>query len=279
MDKVLEVHAWRHDAHGFVAHDNATATIVAAFTGTDPFSLPDWIDDLDVVKADFPFPGCGGAAAGPCRVHRGFLEAYLQIREQVLDALSALRRLHAASPLLLTGHSLGGALATFAALDVIHLLNDSVPVLYTFGKPRVGNRAFQVRAHVLVCVCAAMDGWMDAMVGWMAWMDPSMAPAPPNSTTQPCTHAHTQEFVDASLAWAGASSLFRVGHHRDPVPHLPPQLLGFRHAGREVYYPGAVAEDGAYVVCEKVRGRSTKMACVVFDWMILGGRKCMACLP
>ena len=46
--------------------------------------------------------------------------------------------------ILLTGHSLGGALATLAAYDIRVSLN--VPPCqiecYTFGAPRVGNYAF-----------------------------------------------------------------------------------------------------------------------------------------
>lgn len=43
--------------------------------------------------------------------------------------------------LYITGHSMGAAIATLAA---IHLQQDGMPVesLYTFGCPRVGNQAF-----------------------------------------------------------------------------------------------------------------------------------------
>jgi predicted lipase len=41
-----------------------------------------------------------------------------------------------------TGHSLGGALATFAALDVKKNHPTRSAVLYTFGQPRNGNEAF-----------------------------------------------------------------------------------------------------------------------------------------
>lgn len=45
-------------------------------------------------------------------------------------------------PVVVTGHSLGGALATLAAVDVT-LNRPHVPVdLYTFGAPRIGNKAF-----------------------------------------------------------------------------------------------------------------------------------------
>lgn len=147
MDKVVEIHAWRHDAHGFVGHnhDNASSPIVAAFTGTDPLSLPDWVDDLDFVKTAYPSPPFACPPGGHCRVHQGFLEAYLQMREQVLDGLRTLRQAYPEAPILLTGHSLGGVFATFAAIDVLHALKESVQALYTFGKPRVGNWAWQVR--------------------------------------------------------------------------------------------------------------------------------------
>jgi predicted lipase len=42
-----------------------------------------------------------------------------------------------------TGHSLGGALATFAILDLKETFNFSNPIrFYTFGSPRVGNQNF-----------------------------------------------------------------------------------------------------------------------------------------
>lgn len=40
----------------------------------------------------------------------------------------------------ITGHSLGGALATLAALDHRRRYPDSKVTMYNFGSPRVGNR-------------------------------------------------------------------------------------------------------------------------------------------
>lgn len=44
----------------------------------------------------------------------------------------------------LTGHSLGGALATLAAYDIAALWPTMAVSCYTFGAPRTGNRAFAV---------------------------------------------------------------------------------------------------------------------------------------
>jgi predicted lipase len=48
---------------------------------------------------------------------------------------------HPGAPIFVTGHSLGGALAVIAALDLKLSLNVKVTV-YTYGQPRVGNAKF-----------------------------------------------------------------------------------------------------------------------------------------
>lgn len=42
---------------------------------------------------------------------------------------------------IITGHSLGAAVSTFAALDIHHRIRP-VKSLYNFGSPRVGNAHF-----------------------------------------------------------------------------------------------------------------------------------------
>ena len=48
--------------------------------------------------------------------------------------------------ILVTGHSLGGALATLAAYDISRAMEwvskPTKVICYTFGAPRVGNHAF-----------------------------------------------------------------------------------------------------------------------------------------
>jgi hypothetical protein len=48
-------------------------------------------------------------------------------------------------PLYITGHSLGGALATVALryLEKVEGLKDQIAACYTFGSPRVGNADFE----------------------------------------------------------------------------------------------------------------------------------------
>jgi len=63
---------------------------------------------------------------------------------QVRSAVKTLLNLHGQdSPILFTGHSLGGALATFAILDIKNTLKPPGTLkFYSFGSPRIGNDVF-----------------------------------------------------------------------------------------------------------------------------------------
>lgn len=85
---------------------------------------------------------------GEAWVHSGFLSAYDSVRGPVLGLVDA--ALAGEDPqtwtVLLTGHSLGGALATLCAFDLSHRSwgSRACPHLqmYNYGSPRVGNKAF-----------------------------------------------------------------------------------------------------------------------------------------
>src|SRR5262249_24342235 len=73
---------------------------------------------------------------GPDGMHRGFRRALDQVWDDLETHLDELR----SRPLWLTGHSLGGALATLAAARLATTRGGKG--LYTFGCPRVGNATF-----------------------------------------------------------------------------------------------------------------------------------------
>jgi len=105
---------------------------VVSFRGTQLVSFFDALADFAtdamlVPKADL---------RGGGRAHSGFLDAL----EPVWEAL--VRSLRGTGPVLLTGHSLGGALATLAARWAIAERAFDVRGLCTFGAPRVGDAAF-----------------------------------------------------------------------------------------------------------------------------------------
>jgi len=113
---------------GFVSVDDQSGIILLCFRGTA--NLPGWMTDFDAFQQACP--------KDPLYVHYGFLRALDEVWDHVQAALPT-------DPggrgVWVTGHSLGGALATLAAArlcDAKYPLN----VVYTFGSPRVGNPDF-----------------------------------------------------------------------------------------------------------------------------------------
>jgi hypothetical protein len=111
----------RGDTQGFIAI--AADVVLVAFRGTE--SIGDWIDDLSVLPVARPYGS----------VHSGFLTAFSRVDADIRVALPAATV--AGRKVWMTGHSLGGALATVAAAE----LKDALPVtgIYTYGQPRLGD--------------------------------------------------------------------------------------------------------------------------------------------
>lgn len=113
---------------GFIWH--SADEIVIAFRGTS--STSNWIADALATQQKFKWAKDAGLS------HRGFTGIYASARRQIH---SALRRLPQDKALYITGHSLGAALATLCAMDIAANAN-RVPILFTFGSPRVGDLDF-----------------------------------------------------------------------------------------------------------------------------------------
>jgi hypothetical protein len=109
--------------------------IVLSFRGATPTRHRNWITDLTAHRQ--PYPGLRGAT-----VHKGFYNAYLAISRQVNRAARSLLANCKGCHVYITGHSMGGAIATLAAADLYALTPDLT--VYTFGSPRVGDENFAI---------------------------------------------------------------------------------------------------------------------------------------
>ncbi|MFC5649348.1 lipase family protein [Paenibacillus solisilvae] len=114
---------------GFVIESDRAA--ILAFRGTS--SATDWVTDMIAEQIAFKPVANGGST------HKGFTDIYMSARSQLFSLLD---KLPASKPLFITGHSLGGALATLAAMDIASNRQHDQVVLYTFGSPRVGDPKF-----------------------------------------------------------------------------------------------------------------------------------------
>jgi predicted lipase len=118
---------------GYVAYSPGNKAIIVAFRGSD--NTKNWIDDFDFLQ--IAYVRCAG-----CLMHNGFYLAYLSIASKMKAQIEFLLQKYRGSPIYVTGHSLGGALATVAAIDIKHVYNPSSMKVYTFGQPRVGNSLY-----------------------------------------------------------------------------------------------------------------------------------------
>jgi triacylglycerol lipase len=113
---------------GLVAWSASTSTAIVAIRGTK--TIWEWLGDFDAA----PVPWLPKASDG--LVHMGFQLVYEHIGSSLRNILTA--NCKAAKRVLVTGHSLGGAVAVLAAFDIFESMGFTVvPELYTFA----GHRA------------------------------------------------------------------------------------------------------------------------------------------
>lgn len=117
----------RAAAQGFLAWTDEL--VMVTFRGTE--STADWLSNLNVSTR--VIPGVGA-------VHAGFLGQFEALRPE----LERLLRGRANLPLLVTGHSLGGAIAVLAATSWAN--SRPVRALYTYGQPAVAKDTSGARA-------------------------------------------------------------------------------------------------------------------------------------
>lgn len=135
-----------------VAHGNDKhGAIIVAFRGT--YSITNTVVDLSTVPQEYvPYPSPEDGGDSPpkepehrchnCTVHMGFLASWTVAREDVLPTLKLLVSQYPDYPIYLIGHSLGGAVAALAALEMKVILDWHNITVTTFGEPRVGNGGF-----------------------------------------------------------------------------------------------------------------------------------------
>jgi predicted lipase len=112
---------------GAIDRDDTNGIGIVAIRGTR--TDKEWIDDFEFAAVRFdevpdrPF------------VHDGFHKLYLTLRQSMKDGLAKLRPVNR---IIVTGHSLGAAVATLCVMDLISNGDGSIPFEgCTFASPRV----------------------------------------------------------------------------------------------------------------------------------------------
>lgn len=113
---------------GYVLISSKDNIAVIVFTGTS--FLDEWQEDFNI---DQTAPTYLHNYTNGILMHSGFSFIYSSLKAQITSLLSGL----SVNTLYITGHSLGGALATVCAFDLAGI--QPTPIVYTFASPRVFN--------------------------------------------------------------------------------------------------------------------------------------------
>jgi hypothetical protein len=129
---------------GLVLQAQGVQDVVIAIRGTE--GILEWVQDARFSQIPCPFLASAG------NTEDGFTDMYSSFRvgsaanaAKLIDALPTLQfpvAVGPATPVVVCGHSLGGALATLLVLDVAANSPFKNPTAYTYASPRVGDSTF-----------------------------------------------------------------------------------------------------------------------------------------
>ncbi|MGA9490635.1 MAG: lipase family protein [Mycobacterium sp.] len=138
---------------GLMGHNPTSRTAFMSFRGTS--DIDEWVANIDAVPDDYrPISGFG-------QVHAGFQDVYQLVRANIAANLATATT--GCDQILITGHSLGGALAVLAAPDVARNMppNTIEPRLVTFAGPRVGLSDFAASFNAAIESCFRVVNFLD----------------------------------------------------------------------------------------------------------------------
>lgn len=116
-----------------VVSDEEEDEILVGFRGT-LLTIPQWTSNLEI-KFEKWIEGS---------VHEGFHQRYLEILSPALTYIRNARKRLPHADLIITGHSMGGAVATLFASKLVDMNEPALTpnAVYTYGSPRVGDKTF-----------------------------------------------------------------------------------------------------------------------------------------
>lgn len=205
--KILEhQHSHRYTNRGYLAVDHAKKRLVLAFCGSKTWI--DWILDVSFSKTVFHPENSHSASTAihrkhcgrnQCRIHLGFHTSIKSLFPSFHSEVDRLLDQYPDYKIWVTGHSLGGAMALLAGIEL--RMSGHKPLVFTAGGPRVGN--------------VEMASYVDELFKV-------------DELHQSMESEYTQ-FRDRN------GVLIRLTHTGDAVPQAPPESLGYHHSGVELH--------------------------------------------
>lgn len=133
---------------GVLWWDSVKKVAYIIFRGT--YNITEWIEDFNYNQESLPkIPTKNNQVLfdlGPVvqkmtnkpMIHDGFLEIYTKFQQDLLAQLKIL----SPNQIIISGHSMGAAIATICGIDIIQISDYPNPIVYNFASPRIGNFEF-----------------------------------------------------------------------------------------------------------------------------------------
>ncbi|MUL82969.1 MULTISPECIES: lipase family protein [unclassified Mycolicibacterium] len=139
---------------GLLGNNPAVKTAFVSFRGT--LTAAEWLDNLDIATTTYrPVANFG-------QVHMGWMTLYETIRDSLVSNLAA--ACAGCDQLLVTGHSLGAALAVLAAPDILRNMPPNLePKVTTFAGPRAGLHDFAAAFNMTIESCFRVVNQIDVV--------------------------------------------------------------------------------------------------------------------
>jgi len=153
VDRVVNDDVGYEDMQAFTGWDPVNSRIIISFRGSA--NAGNWLDNINFSPENYV--NRGGTSA---TVHPGFFSGWEDLEQGgMTEAIRDIVNAHPGANILVTGHSLGGALATICAVELgQNEAYNTLPIgaidVITFGSPRVGNTAFKALFNGIV-----RDSW------------------------------------------------------------------------------------------------------------------------
>ncbi|KAJ7780069.1 alpha/beta-hydrolase [Mycena maculata] len=177
----------------YIAHDPDEKSLVVAHEGSNFAKITSILNDVELGLVPLNASRFPQSAGQNIKVHSGFQQTFERTADKLLAGVMAGLASTGVKKVLVTGHSLGAAVATMTGAMIKDAVDPSVAVsLIVFGLPRGGNQA---------------------------WAD----------------------FLDSGVG------VTYMTNQNDPVPTVPPELLGFHHPTGEIHSVDATQSN--FIAC------------------------------
>ena len=209
-----------------IGYDSSWNMILIGFRGTvcnwknNCQQLVDEVKDRKLV----PMPG----APTGVTVNSYFGTGALLLKEAMGDysVLIELMEAHPTAHVYIAGHSLGGAMASIVALDLMltKTLSDVPPTVYTYGQPRTGNNVFANTVNKLIPRVYRVVNRNDAVPHILACA----------KTCRHCNYGDKCSTLLGPMSYACCN----------------PNANDYYHCGTEIWFPGGEQMDDHTLMCE-----------------------------